>query len=340
MNKLALINLVKPKAMKILPISTYRNQPNNKISAPQYSGNFNTNILHSDMFVKTVPSKKLSFGANLTFAEKFVPFRKDFLKYYRENKILTFDEIEKIIQKYLPDMKVRNLAEIQNTGNVHDRTAAYFKNDILITSEMKCETGSQEICLNPQKSDKLEDKITLAQAVIHEMTHAIQENSSDRISKVNWLNKYSGSNQNLQEFIATLQMMPKYYSTVEYNMNFPLSKYMQKINEVPLPVNNAGKREIDNIYVQMKGVPLNTYIDYLIMEIGLHLGIQNFSQKNQKRLLEYLAHVSAKEKEAYANQIDFAKEAMNLKTPVDLDLTRNLYSMFAERCKYWADRVQ
>ena len=44
-----------------------------------------------DVFVKSVTAKNVSFGANLTMAEKFIPFKNEFLKYYKENSILTFE---------------------------------------------------------------------------------------------------------------------------------------------------------------------------------------------------------------------------------------------------------
>ena len=157
-----------------------------------------------DVFVKSVTAKNVSFGANLTMAEKFIPFKNEFLKYYKENSILTFDEIEKIIQKYLPDIKVCDLSTMQNKGNVHNRTGAYFENEILFTSDMKCKKGIQQICLIPQKTDKFEEKMQLAQGVIHEMTHALQENSKDRLSKDDFLNSLKGAEKNPYEFIEML----------------------------------------------------------------------------------------------------------------------------------------
>ena len=292
-----------------------------------------------DVFVKSVTAKNVSFGANLTMAEKFIPFKNEFLKYYKENSILTFDEIEKIIQKYLPDIKVCDLSTMQNAGNVHNRTGAYFENEILFTSDMKCKKGIQQICLIPQKTDKLEEKMQLAQGVIHEMTHALQENSKDRLSKDDFLNSLKGAEKNPYEFIEMLKFIPKYTTTVEKNVNFPLIKFMRKLNEIPNPLPAAGKKELDRIYTEMVGAPLEKYIYFLVSHFGREMGLYNFGIENQKNILKYLAHVSAKEKEAYKNQVEFAKEVMNIKTPVDLDLTKNLYAVYADSCKYLADRL-
>ena len=292
-----------------------------------------------DVFVKSVPAKNVSFGANLTMAEKFIPFKNEFLKYYKENSILTFDEIEKIIQKYLPDIKVCDLSTMQNKGNVHKRTGAYFENEFLIYSGLECKEDIQKIYLSSQKTNKLEDKIELAQGVIHEITHAFQESSSDRLSKVDFLNTFSGTYKSLDEFLSVMEIMQKYYLAVEYNLNHHLIEYMQKRNEIPLVINNAGRQKLDEIYVKTLGVPVNIFVDFLIAKIGRNMGIQMLDRQKQKNIIDYFSLISAKEKEAYKNQVEFAKEVMNIKTPVDLDLTKNLYAVYADRCKYLADRL-
>ncbi len=291
-----------------------------------------------DVFVKSVPAKNVSFGANLTMAEKFIPFKNEFLKYYKENSILTFDEIEKIIQKYLPDIKVCDLSTMQNKGNVHKRTGAYFENEFLIYSGLECKEDIQKIYLSSQKTNKLEDKIELAQGVIHETTHAFQESSSDRLSKVDFLNTFSGTYKSLDEFLSVMEIMQKYYLAVEYNLNHHLIEYMQKRNEIPLVINNAGRQRLDEIYIKTLGVPVNIFVDFLITKIGRNMGIQMLDRQKQKNIIDYFSLISAKEKEAYKNQVEFAKEVMNIKTPVDLDLTKNLYAVYADRCKYLADR--
>lgn len=297
----------------------------------------NNKTIQNDVFLSSNPAKKLSFGANLTFAEKFVPFRKDFLKYYMKNDILSFSEIEKIIKKYLPEMKVKNLQELENTGKINNNTCAYFNIDFDVTQNMKCIDAGQAIYVSPQNTNTLAKKIELAQAIVHETTHAMQEHSTDRLSKLDWLNSLKDIAQNKFDFAKTVQHMTSFHANVEYYLNTPLIMFMQKQNEMPVPTANAGRAMLENIYKQTVDKSVEEYIDFLVSEFWFRQEICYLDSSKQKRIFEYLVQTTAKEKEAYTNQINFAKEAMNIKTPVDLDLTKNLYSILAERSKFLAN---
>lgn len=297
----------------------------------------NNKTIQNDVFLSSNPAKKLSFGANLTFAEKFVPFKKDFFKYYMKNEILSFPDIEKIVQKYLPEIKVKNLKELENSGKIDKRTCAYFDVEFDITPNNKCVNVEQTIYVSPQNTNTIAKKIELAQAVIHETTHAMQENSTDRLSKIDWLNSLKDIAQDRFDFMRTLQNMTLLNANVEQNLNTPLRNYMQKRNEMPVPTANAGRAMLENIYKQTVDKSVEEYIDFLVSEFWFRQGICYLDSSKQKRIFEYLVQTTAKEKEAYTNQINFAKEAMNIKTPVDLDLTKNLYSILAERSKFLAN---
>ena len=85
----------------------------------------------------------------------------------------------------------------------------------------------------------------------------------------------------------------------------------------------------------MTGKNVNDFIDTIFNITVQHCGLPK-SRFNQKKLLEYISMLSNKEYEAYSNQINFAKKAVNETSPTDMDLLVKLYEMFKNRSEYFS----
>ena len=316
----------------LYPNNTFQCAVNKKNPNPYY---YNKG-LKQDSFVKTTNAKNPSFHGISSFAQKYTPFEKEILDYYKTKPAIDINEIKQIVEKYSPMIQIKKLSEVGQNVNIHNRTGAYFKDEILFNSEGICKNGEKGIFLKPLTSNDLADKIAFLSSLIHETTHLFQETSSDRISKFAWIKQFYEIPQNFEEQIQTLALFPKFFKVAEYNINLPLTQNLQKINEIPLPVKAAGKNELNNIYQKMTGRNVPDFIELIINATANHLGLPK-SKFNQKKLLEYLALLSEKEYEAYTNQVKFTKQALNQNGSTDMDLLVKLYEMFYKHCQFLSE---
>ena len=305
-------------------------------NSSQVQNKFVRQNLNQDTFTKTIQPRTPSFKGLSKLGEKFLPLEKDILEYNKTKSSIDIDEVKQILERYSPNAKIKKLSEVGSNSNVHDRTAAYFKDEILFSNDGSCRNGEKALFLKEPKSDKKEDKIAFLESLMHESTHLFQETSSDRVSKFSWINKFTEEPQNFQDKIQTLSLFPKFFSAVEYNVNLPLAKSLRKTNEIPTVIPSAGEKDVNNIYRKMTGKDVNGFVDTIINAVGQHMGVPN-GRYNQKKLLEYLAMLSEKEHEAYKNQVGFAKKAIDVDKPTDMDLLVKFYEMFNKRCKEVSD---
>ncbi len=56
-----------------------------------------------------------------------------------------------------------------------------------------------------------------------------------------------------------------------------------------------------------------------------------------RKIIRIFSDVIRKEHEAYKNQVEFAKKAIGVDKPTDMDLLVKLYEMFSKRCKDVSD---
>ena len=197
--------------MKIYSItnSIYKN----KINKQNIDNNqtYFTNGLNQNKIEKTIQDKSLSFKGLSSFSQKFNPFEHDILTYYRTKQIINIDEIKQILKKYAPDMNIKNLNEAGTNANIHDRTCGYFKDEILFSQNGICINGEKSLFINPPNTNSFEDRIKFLQALVHEVTHAFQESSSDRISKFSWINNFNQIPQDFTEKKQIMSLFPNFF---------------------------------------------------------------------------------------------------------------------------------
>ena len=98
-------------AMKILPVTQ------NRISAPSNINNtrafsVKTNSLPDDIFIKSAPANKISFNGLGRFDERFIPLCKDLQEYLAKNTPVNYDDITKIIRKYVQGIDLHKMSEL------------------------------------------------------------------------------------------------------------------------------------------------------------------------------------------------------------------------------------
>lgn len=285
----------------------------------------NTAKSYNDVFVKN--SSSVSFGNNLTLAEKFKPFAKELEDYVLKCEKPDFSRLESIIKKYSPTTKIKEFKELSGNSNAHDRTKAYFKQKINFTQEGEIVPDAKEIYIKFFPEMKKNEKLEFLDSLEHEFTHILQEESSDRLSKVSFLNRFIAKGGLDKEKIVTLQLMPQLFNTVEYNMSLPLYKFLGKTNNLPNPIKSASEDIINYIYRTETGYPVKSFIKNLKEQAMKNAEI-SAGKFDKKAVEEYIALVADKEYEAYRNTTNMLNEKCGIKGSSDLDLRVTLYDIF------------
>ena len=323
--------------MKVL--ASYLNTFYQVKSGNRTSAKFNSTALNNDMFVKSSTSENVMFGSVKTFVEKFVPFEQELLKKIGKGNFDTsIENVETLVQKYSPDLKIRPLKEAGANSNVTNRTSAYFKDQMYMTEDLQLVNGEKELYLTMPRSNNKDEQMNFAQSLVHEMTHAFQEKSTDRLSKYDWLKCFLESSKVNDDTVRTLQLMPKFFSMIEYNLLLPFDKALGKTNFKPVRIPSVDKELVNDIYKRNTGIPFNNYVDFLVDAVAKRLGMPD-SQLNRKKLHEYVPLLAGKEEEAYTKGYGFTKKQLHISGQTDLDLRTKLYSMFKQRSQEIANNI-
>ena len=316
--------------------SLYRTSFNklSNISTVKINPNKLTTNCNSDVFVKSCDN--ISFTGISTFAQKFEPFEKEFLEYCTKHKIFTIEELQKIVKKYLPNFDVKNMSELNNNANAHDRTGAYIRDMFYFTEKGEVVNGEKELYLYLPINTSREELVRFHKSFVHEITHGFQETSSDRTSKQQWLENFLENKNFDDKTMNILRLFPKFFTMVEYNVTLPLAEFLRKENEIPTPINDASAKVLDNIFEKTTGVNVNNYIDYIINATANKLGFPD-KCADQKKLMEYVNLIAQKELEAHTKGINFSKKSEKITSPTDLDLLIRLYEKLVERTNFWIE---
>ena len=284
----------------------------------------NTAKPYNDVFVKN--SSSVSFGNNLTLAEKFKPFAKELEDYVLKCEKPDFSRLESIIKKYSPTTKIKEFKELSKNSNVHDRTNAYFRQNMNFTQDGEIIPDAKEIYIKLSADMNKQEKLDFLSSLEHEFTHILQEESPDRLSKISFLRNFIG--QGLAKTkITTLQLMPQLFNTVEYNISLPLYKFLGKTNNLPNPIKSASEDIVNYIYREETGYPVTNFIKY-IKEEAMKRAEVSVGKFDKKAVNDYIALVADKEHEAYKNATNMLNEKCGIKGSSDLDLRVTLYDIF------------
>ena len=284
----------------------------------------NTAKSYNDVFVKN--SSSVSFGNNLTLAEKFKPFAKELEDYVLKCEKPDFSRLESIIKKYSPTTKIKEFKELSQNSNVHDRTNAYFRQNMNFTQDGEIVPDAKEIYIKLSADMNKQEKLDFLSSLEHEFTHILQEESPDRLSKISFLRNFIGQGLDKKK-ITTLQLMPQLFNTVEYNMSLPLYKFLGKTNNLPNPIKSASEDIVNYIYREETGYPVTNFIKY-IKEEAMKRAEVSVGKFDKKAVNDYIALVADKEHEAYKNATNMLNEKCGIKGSSDLDLRVTLYDIF------------
>lgn len=284
----------------------------------------NTAKSYNDVFVKN--SSSVSFGNNLTLAEKFKPFAKELEDYVLKCEKPDFSRLESIIKKYSPTTKIKEFKELPQNSNVHDRTNAYFRQNMNFTQDGEIVPDAKEIYIKLSANMNKQEKLDFLNSLEHEFTHILQEESPDRLSKISFLRNFIGQGLDKKK-ITTLQLMPQLFNTVEYNMSLPLYKFLGKTNNLPNPIKSASEDIVNCIYREETGCHVKNFIKH-IKEEAMERAEVFVGKFDKKAVNDYIALVADKEHEAYKNATNMLNEKCGIKGSSDLDLRVTLYDIF------------
>lgn len=286
--------------------------------------------INNDTFVK---STNVSFGSSMPLKQKFDMFQKDIEKYVLKSPKIELNEIEKIVQKYSPTTTVKNYNELPQNSNALSTTVAYFQNQIVFTADSKAIAQDKVIFVRPLEGQNKKDKLFFLDCIEHEFTHILQEESKDRMSKVDFLNNYvSGKSIQDLKTLNTIALCPKIFSSVEHYIGLPLRKAFRKSNDLPEKLPFYSKDLINQIYASQTGMNAKDYTKSVISAI-LEEAEKQAGSFDKHQVVKYIALTANKEKEAYENSTKMLKRHLGINGYTDLDLRLQVYQIFEDTAK-------
>ena len=281
----------------------------------------------SDVFVK---SNDISFGSNATIAAKLNSFLPELYDYILHTKKLSIEGVGEIVQKTSPGTPVKPLSELPTGTNAHNATGAYFHCKYKFSPDFKeVIPGEKTIYLNLPAQDTVKERVIYMENVVHEMTHIFQEESSDRVSKLEFLKNFLNKDISSVSKYETLMAMPRIFSRVELQMQQPLLYALAKKDIMPIPVKVLSPKILNDVYLETVNTPVDDYIARTIVTSFADASLQlpNFDSRT---VLEYIGQTAKKEGEANLNAGYMVKRSLGINSPVDMDYRVLLYDNFAK----------
>ncbi len=282
-----------------------------------------------DIFVKQ--KKPVSFGNSQNFHDKYELFAKDIESYVLNHCELKINDLRTIVQKYSPATDVKDFRQMPDKSNATIKSQAYFTNMINFTNSEAIAENKTIFVRIPEKNNII-NALEFLEAIEHEFTHILQEESKDRISKVDFLNNYLKKVQLNSSFIDTVKTMPKAFAEIEYNLNIPLIKVLKKNNELPIQIYGNPEDILRNMYLKETGFTPEDFIKKIVQYVYKNIEA-NGIKFDKQAVTDYIALLADKEKEAYQNSLDMLKKYCNIKGLSDLDLRIKLYEILQKTVK-------
>lgn len=274
-----------------------------------------------------------SFGGRMnTMQEKFAVLFGETKKLHQTKRKLEIKDFEAIIKKISPTSSVKLFSEIPPGSNISPRTGAYFSqktNISILTNEMSVDSKIIYLNLNNQA---LQSKLKILGDFIHEATHVSQEESTDRVSTIDFTKKMLHSPLSAIEKNNSLLGGIQGFNSVEYNILLPLIQSLRKDDELPCRILHADKNMLNIFYKNITNLSATEYIEVIIKE-GLKQLKMRFPFMNDNYVLQYIHKKAGFEKEAYKNSLDFFKNVLKINGDTDLDLRILLYDEFEKITK-------
>lgn len=278
-----------------------------------------------DVFVK---SNDISFGSNATIAAKLDSFLPDLYNYILHSKKLSLEGVGEIAQNASPGLLVKSLKDAP-VDAASSSWAASYNCAYSISSDMKTvSAGAKSIYLGIPDEPTVRNRLVFMNDVAHEMTHIFQEESCDRISKLQFIQKFLDKELSNAAKLDTLKAMAAIFNEAETKMQQPLLRALNKKDIIPCPVKTLSHKLLNDTYIEDSHISVDDYIKGTILST-----MDKFSSKyadmDRNTILEYMQLTAKNEREAYLNSGYLVKRALGIKSPVDTEYRVLLYDRFA-----------
>ena len=167
---------------------------------------------------------------------------------------------------------------------------------------------------------------------VHEATHIAQEESSDRVSTVDFTRKILQSNTSAIEKTHSLISGTQGFNAIEYNVLLPLIETLRKNDDMPCKVAYADKNGLNLMYKKLTSLATIDYIKNVTKYFLEQLKIK-FPFVNDNQVLQYVHLKAGQEKEAYKMSLTFLKDVLKINGDTDLDFRILLYDDFEKAIK-------
>ncbi len=242
----------------------------------------------------------------------------------------SLEQIGQVVAKHSPATTVKSFRELPAGANINERTGAYFHCMYNFNRDLTdVRPGSKAIYLRPPQQNNTKSLLEYLSSIIHEMTHIFQEESSDRVGKLDLLREFLKKGHSIEQKKDTLLGMPRVFAQSDITVQRPLIAALQKESELPQPVNVLSSQVLDAIYTQTVNCPVDTYI-MKVLDDSLKLQKTQFPNLKTETVLDYVAKTALNEQEAYANSTNLLRTALSIRGPVDLDYRVLLFDRFAQ----------
>ena len=285
------------------------------------------NQIPHDVFVKTP-----TFSAMNTFSHNYSHIKPIIKQMYSERKV-NLKSLEEVIQRFFPHINVRDMREAP-LAKQSSEFGAYFQNQIGFSKTFEVKDMGQALFFRMPNESADNTNLNFFINVVHEITHVIQENSSDRVKRSDWMRKTLQNANDKNTVMADLVVLPQIFSSLEQVVILPLREFMMKSDNLPREILvKVEPKLINDIYKKVTGANYDSYVDFCLSEIFKRIGF-NCSKDSLSRVLKYSKQYALDEYEAYKNGTDFGKEMLGIKSSTDLDLRVQAYRMLADRLDF------
>lgn len=287
-----------------------------------------------DTFIR---NNNVSFTSS-KFNETYPKLKQDLCDYILSDRDLTFDSLNDIIHKYRPNIDACDFKDAPKNSNITEITDAYFRNYVkfAISQDKGIKVlgePEQALYIEFPKSKDYSERAIFASKALHESTHMLQQNSPDRISKLQSIKEFLVKEQNPKRAMATIQA-----GNLGANITYDeLSKiYLfgaQKVNEIPIRIKGKSSKNLDSLFLKTTQMDAQTASKQLLVNVFDILNKQFGTLYDKKYTLNTIIQNLLNEKEAYDNGYSFLKEALNIVGNTDLDLKPMMLGVFCDAAK-------
>lgn len=309
--------------MKLSPLNF--NNVHNAYSCNKKANNYSIkNNSQNDAFVK---SENISFASKSTIASKLNGFVPELYEYIMHSKTLSYEGIETVLQKYSPDTLVKPFSEVPSTPNVCKGAGAYFHCNFAINSNVVPALvipKGKAVYVNIPQEDNIKNRLNLFASNVHEVTHIFQEESSDRLSKAEFISNFLNKTNSPEAKKDTLLALPHLFAYIDTEMQQPYLAFFGMTDWMPRPVKFLNDEGLQMIYKEVVGQNVDEYLAKTILK-SLDNVSKPFPHCNKNTLLDYIILTGKNEREAYHNSVSMLKSALKMNEPTDLDYRALLY---------------